>query len=70
MIYGDRTKEHRNQHGRDGKDIKKPPKDSEARPDKTGKNQIVETLSTASLVVVRFSIWITSAALRLLLSTM
>lgn len=25
MIYGDRTKEHRNQHGRDGKDIKKAP---------------------------------------------
>ena len=31
MIYGDRTKEHRNQHGRDGKDIKKKaPEDSEA----------------------------------------
>jgi hypothetical protein len=26
MIYGDRTKEHRNQHGRDAKGIKKPPK--------------------------------------------
>lgn len=26
MIYGDRTKEHRNQHGRDGKDIKKSPR--------------------------------------------
>ena len=25
MIYGDRTKEHRNQHGRDGKYIKKAP---------------------------------------------
>ncbi len=30
MIYGDRTKEHRNQHVRDGKDIKKAPEDSEA----------------------------------------
>ena len=30
MIYGDRTKEHRNQHGRDVKDIKKAPEDSEA----------------------------------------
>ena len=30
MIYADRTKEHRNQHGRDGKDIKKAPEDSEA----------------------------------------
>jgi len=29
MIYGDRTKGHRNQYGRDGKDIKKAP-DSEA----------------------------------------
>ena len=26
MIYGDRIKEHRNQHGRDAKGIKKPPK--------------------------------------------
>ena len=26
MIYGDRTKEHRNQYGRDAKGIKKPPK--------------------------------------------
>ena len=30
MIYGDRTKEHRNQRGRDCKDIKKAPEDSEA----------------------------------------
>ena len=48
---------------------KKPPKDSEAQFDKTGRNQIAETFSTASLVVARFSIWMTSAALRLLLST-
>ena len=64
-----RTKGDRNLHIRNGNDIKKPPKDSEARPDKTGKNQIAEALSTASLVGVRFSIWMTSAALRLLLST-
>ena len=70
MIYGDRTKEHRNQHGRDGKDIKKAPEDSEAQPDKAGRNQIAGTLSTLSLVGVRFSIWMTSAALRFLLSTM
>ena len=30
MIYGDRTKGHRNQYGRDGKDIKKAPENSEA----------------------------------------
>ena len=30
MIYCDRTKEHGNQHGRDGKDIKKAPENSEA----------------------------------------
>ena len=56
-------------HIRNGNDKKKP-KDSEAQPDKTGGNQIAGILSTASLVVVRFSIWMTSAALCLLLSTM
>ena len=48
---------------------KKPPKDSETQFDKTDRNQIAETFSTAALVVARFSIWMTSAALRLLLST-
>lgn len=69
MLYKNRIKSNRNLHIRNGNDIKKPPKDSEARPDIIGGNQIAETLSTASLVVVRFSIWMTSAALRLLLST-
>ena len=55
---------------RNGYDIKKPPINSEAQPGKTGRNQIAGTLSMSSLVGVRFSIWITSAALRLLLSTM
>lgn len=49
---------------------KKAPENSEARPGKTGRNQISGTRSMSSLVGVRFSIWMTSAALRLLLSTM
>ena len=36
MIYGDRTKEHRNQHGRDAKGIKKPPKTRRLDKDKYG----------------------------------
>ena len=70
MLYNNKTKGDGNMQIRNGNDIKKPPINSEARPGKTGNNQIAGTLSMSSLVGVRFSIWMTSAALRLLLSTM
>ena len=56
MLYNNKTKGDENMQIRNGNDIKKPPKDSEARPGKTGRNQIAGTLSMLSLVGVRFSI--------------
>ena len=70
MLYNNKIKGDGNMQIRNGNDIKKAPENSEAQPDKAGRNQIAGTLSTSSLVGVRFSICMTSAALRLLLSTM